>query len=246
MKKFTKFLALILVCGAFMLTGCGLSLDVSGNYKEINEDEYTKYLETATYTVSGYEFEATAKAKDTSYEYDTSIKGKVLYDAEGNITGMYYEESITQKSSGAKETATRKLYIKDGKFYQEVTEGGETSKTYRTQQSSDSSYITSYIKRFVLLKDMHLYTEEYASEVKYSKAEKSGYTKFKMEPKTFADDVSGKCNVWVVFKDAKAYGLKQEVDIKKSDSYTEKLTIVSKLFDGKISYPSFDGFSELA
>ena len=100
------------------------------------------------------------------------------------------------------------------------------------------------------IKDLHVNAGEKeilkGIDLDIKKAEKSGYTKFKMEPKTFASGVSGKCNVWVVFKDAKAYGLKQEVDIKESDSYTEKLTIVSKLFDGKISYPSFDGFSELA
>ena len=135
-RKITKIFALLLVCCAFVLAGCGdnsVNVNVDGNYQDSTTEAFTTYVaqvdEDEKLEASGYQF--TLKT-DMTGDVETHIvmNGKIIKTKDGEtekITASFNTKS-TIIVQGSKQELEMNSYIVDNVFYTEVA--GKSKRVY--------------------------------------------------------------------------------------------------------------------
>lgn len=269
-RKITKIFALLLVCCAFVLAGCGdnsVNVNVDGNYKDTTKEAFSTYVaqidEAKNLDAKGYKFSMTykttindeagskdsmAKELQNNYAFDseTSMNGKILSSEDGEAKNLSASFEIKTRLITDKSTQEVKMnsYIKDGYFYTEMG-GIKVKENLNALEGEDSIFqVLSVIPSKEEINSMlKQYAEGGTLDVKVAQSGDTAkyHLTVSIDDKEEGYSVSG--DIYYVFKNGKFDGLKIILS-SSARGVSIDATIDMISYDGTIDFPSFDEYIE--
>lgn len=252
-RKITKVFALLLMCCAFMLAGCGdsVNVNVNGNYKDTTKEAFSTYVaqvdEAKNLDAKGYKFSMTYNTKvDDKVTSEISMNGKILSseDDEAKNLSAYFEIKTKFITDNAKQEAKIKSYIKDGYFY---TEMGGIKVKEKMNALEDENSIFQVLSVIPSKDEIDSMLNQYAKDgtIDVKVAQDGDTAKYRLtvstDDKEKGYNISG--DIYYVFKNGKFDGLKVILStITTEISFDTTIDMIS--YEGTIDFPALDEYIE--
>lgn len=251
-RKITKIFALLLVCCAFMLAGCGdnsVNVNVDGDYQDSTTEAFTTYVaqvdEDEKLEASGYQF--TLKT-DMTGDVETHIvmNGKIIKTKDGEtekITASFNTKS-TIIVQGSKQELEMNSYIVDNVFYTEVA-------GIKVKESIENAYNEDGIGQILSMipnkADIDLMIEQYTKmgNVAIKIAENGDTVKYLISVSSVSTsgENMGNSDMYYVFKNGALEGIKISGTMTMGET-SQTVSIDMQTYNGEIDLPSLDGYIE--